>query len=174
MRWTMSHRADPRARLLADRHYSRQKPGTDQFVPPGRCLVLITPGADALWVTSWPLTEYTHHEWAGAWMCTPFRNESDHLSSELIQEAVLATRWYYGDPPDQGFVTFVNQEEVRSTNPGYCYLCAGWHRVGRTKRRGYLALQLTADEIPAVGQPPRGAQRRLHLGPALTLDRRSL
>lgn len=40
MIWSLSDRFDPRARGLADRHYNRQKPGTPQFVPPGRCLVL--------------------------------------------------------------------------------------------------------------------------------------
>jgi hypothetical protein len=45
MLWTPSHRADPPARLIADRHYSRQKPGTEQFVKPGRCFVLRHPRA---------------------------------------------------------------------------------------------------------------------------------
>ena len=40
MRWTLSYRADPRAKVLADRHYNRQNPDSDQFVPPGKCLVL--------------------------------------------------------------------------------------------------------------------------------------
>ena len=35
MNWTVSHRADPSAVKLADRHYNRQKPGTPQFVPHG-------------------------------------------------------------------------------------------------------------------------------------------
>jgi len=48
MYWTLSHRFDRRALPLADRHYNRQKPGTSQFVPPGRCIVLLTPKATAL------------------------------------------------------------------------------------------------------------------------------
>ena len=54
MIWQQSHRGDPRARELADRHYNRQKPGTPQFVPPGRCCVLYTetPTGKAFWVTS--------------------------------------------------------------------------------------------------------------------------
>ena len=40
MIWETSWKADPRAREVADRHYNRQKPGTPQFVPPGRALVL--------------------------------------------------------------------------------------------------------------------------------------
>jgi hypothetical protein len=47
--WRLSWKADPRAREIADRHYNRQKVGAAQFVPPGRSLVLFTPGA--FWVT---------------------------------------------------------------------------------------------------------------------------
>jgi hypothetical protein len=39
--WKLSNRADPVAVAIADRHYNRQKVGTPQFVPPGRCLVLL-------------------------------------------------------------------------------------------------------------------------------------
>lgn len=59
MNWTLSHRFDPAAVQIADRHYNRQKVGTPQFVPPGRCMVLL--GGPALWVTSWPFPEYTKH-----------------------------------------------------------------------------------------------------------------
>ena len=79
--WRLSHRADPAALPLADRHYNRQKPGTKQFVPPGRCIVLLTPDADAFWVSSWPFAQYVKHQWAGAWICTAFRNEADYLRS---------------------------------------------------------------------------------------------
>jgi len=65
--WQLSHRADPKARDIADRHYNRQKIGTPQFVPPGRCLVLFGESATgrALWITSWPFAEYVRHAWAG-------------------------------------------------------------------------------------------------------------
>ena len=101
MRWCLSHRADPRAVPVADRHYNRQHIGAPQFAPPGRCLVLLTADADALWITSWPFAEYVRHAWAGAWMCSAFRNEAPtkHLSSELITDAVAATVWRYGAPP---------------------------------------------------------------------------
>jgi hypothetical protein len=100
-RWHLSWRADPRARTLADRHYNRQSVGAAQFVPPGRCLVLLTKAADALWITSWPFAAYVQHAWSGAWMCSAFRNESPHryLSSELIREAVAATRAVFAPPP---------------------------------------------------------------------------
>ena len=152
MRWRLSHRADPAAVALADRHYSRQNPGTPQFVPPGRCLVLLTDRA--LWVTSFPFAEYVSHDWAGAWVCSLFRNENpDLLSSELIREAVSATRWRWPDIPDLGMVTFVDRSKTRpKRNPGYCYLRAGFEAVGRTKG-GLHALQLAPDRMPAAVAP---------------------
>lgn len=162
MRWRLSHRADPAAAQLADRHYSRQKPGSPQFVPPGRCLVLVAGVAPirALWVTSWPLAEYTKHQWAGAWVCSLFRNEGAGLSSELIAEAVAVTRWYQqrepnwrADPvPEQGIVTFVKPGEIRSRNPGYCYKRAGWRLCGETQG-GLPALQQLPHEMPAPQRP---------------------
>lgn len=161
MRWAVSHRFDPRALPLADRHYNRRKVGSNQFVPPGRCLVLLTPVADALWVSSAPFAEYVRHEWAGAWVCTLFRREPEcpHLASELITQAVAATRWRFGSPPAQGFVTFVDRSKTRSKrNPGYCYLAAGWRNIGRTKG-GLYALGLSQQELLAIEPvPPLGAQ----------------
>ena len=153
MRWERSHRFDPRALPLADRHYNRQKVGSPQFVPPGRCVVLLTSNADALWVTSWPFAAFVRHAWAGAWVCSCFRNESAHLSSELITEAVAATRFLFGEPPALGMVTFVNADKVRpKRDPGRCYLRAGWTRVGFTKG-GLVALQLLPADMPAPAAP---------------------
>jgi len=154
MRWLLSDRADPRALPIADRHYNRQKPGTPQFVPPGRCLVLLTAEADALWVTSWPFAEYTKHAWAGAWVNSCFRNESRHLSSELIAEAVAATRWYWGDAPELGIVTFIDRKKTKpKAHPGYCYRIAGWKEVGRTKVSDLVALQQLPSEMPDAALP---------------------
>ena len=145
--WEASHRFDPRGCALADRHYSRQKVGSPQFVPPGRCVVLRHED-DALWVTSWPFAEYVRHAWAGAWVCSLFRNESERLSSELILEAVAHTRHVWPDVPDLGMVTFVHADKVRrKRDPGRCYLRAGFRNVGHTKG-GLVALQLLPDEMP--------------------------
>ena len=153
MLWEISYQCDLRAGKLADRHYSRKTIGSRWFTPPGRKLVLLTPEADALWVTSYPFAEFVKHEWAGAYLCTMFRNESAHLSSRLITQAVAATRWRWPDVPDQGMVTFVNQEKVKpSTNPGYCFKKAGFRHVGHTKS-GLVALQLATDEFPPAEVP---------------------
>ena len=155
MRWYLSHRADKRALPLADRHYNRQKIGSPQFVPPGRCVVLLTEQADALWVTSWPFAQYVRHAWAGAWVCSCFRNESPHLSSELIREAVAATQAVFGPPPELGMVTFVNTEKTRrKRDPGRCYRKAGWKVVGKTKG-GLVALQILPGEMDPPAEPGR-------------------
>ena len=153
MEWHVSHRADPRARELADRHYSRQSHGHPQFVPPGRCIVLLTRNADALWVTSWPFAQYVKHEWAGAWTCSLFRNQGPCLSSELIIQAVACTRHVWPSVPDLGFITFVDQSKVRrKRDPGRCFIRAGFHHVGQTQG-GLLAFQLLAHEMPEALEP---------------------
>ena len=154
MRWALSHRCAPGPRAIADRHYNRQSIGADNFVPPGRCLVLSHPSA--FWVTSWPFAEYVKHAWAGAWVCSAFRNEGAGLSSELIREAVAATRWRWPDVPELGMITFVNTDKVRhKRDPGRCYLRAGFRRCGETKG-GLIALQLPPQEMPQAEMPHGG------------------
>jgi hypothetical protein len=49
----------------------------------------------------------------------------------LIAEAMQAAwlRW-----PGERLYTFINPAKVRSANPGYCFLRAGWQRCGITSR----------------------------------------
>lgn len=160
--WRTSHRFDARALPLADRHYNRQKIGSPQFVPPGRCLVLLTADADALWVTSWPFADFTKHAWAGAWVNSCFRNESSAVSSELIREAVARTRGKWPEVPPLGVVTFIDPSEVPGTfertpdgtvlDWGYCYVKAGFARIGWTKG-GLRVLQLLPSEMPDAITP---------------------
>ena len=167
--WTLSHRADPRCCALADRHYSRQKVGSPQFMPPGGCVVLYagSPGAgEAVWGTSTPFAEYVRHEWAGAWMCSIFRNEGAGKASDLIREAVAATRAVAGDPPALGMVTFIHRAKVRPTKVrgacvfGWTYRQAGFREVGET-RGGLLALQLLPEDMPDPVNPIGFAQAQL-------------
>lgn len=151
MIWRRSHRADTFARLIADRHYNRQKIGTPQFVPPGRCMVLTadTDTGKAFWVTSWPFAEYVKHAWPGAWVCSAFRNEGAGLSSAMIREAVAATRAYFGEPPALGMITFVDRSKTRpKADPGHCYIIAGFRPCGETKG-GLAALQMLPGKMPA-------------------------
>ena len=185
MNWTLSHRADKRALPLADRHYNRQKIGSPQFVPPGRCTVLLTRDCGALWVSSWPFAEYVRHAWAGAWICSCFRRESGERASTLITEAVAVTRIYWEVPP-LGMVTFIDRDEVQPTmvrgEPiyGWTYIKAGWRLAECPKHEptkngvsyiackacrhetagGLLALQLTPERMPCA-QEPYMTQRQL-------------
>lgn len=182
MRWWLSYRTDPAARVLADRHYNRQNIGAVGFVPPGRCLVLKTQPTDAFWVTSYPFAEYVRHAWAGAWVCSAFRNEGPHLSSELIREAVAATLWKW-DAPSLGMVSFVDRSKVRTRRAGWgkCYLRAGFDLArcpehGGEERKtcaacrseteaGLLALQLLPGDMPEPLAPRSSWDAQMSLLP---------
>jgi hypothetical protein len=155
MPWRRVGRSDPAARAIADRHYNRQSIGAREFVPPGRCLVLLATTRrwhSALWITSWPFPEFVKHRWAGAWQCSAFRNEGAGLSSELITAAVAATRSYMGEPPALGLVTFVDPDKVKpKDDPGYCFLKAAFERCGETKG-GLLAFRLAPERMPAAAR----------------------
>src|SRR5579859_6453468 len=111
--WQLSWRADPAALALADAHYNRQKIGSPQFVPPGRCLVLLAKDRSALWVSSWPIADYVQHAWAGAWVNSLFRNEGGYRSSDLIRWAVAHTRAEWAAAPELGIVSFVDAAKTR-------------------------------------------------------------
>lgn len=156
MIWELAHRCDKFARDIADRHYNRQSVGADNFVPPGRCLVMKaeTVTGIAFWVTSWPFAEYVKHEWRGAWICSAFRNEGAGKASEMIREAVAATRAHYGEPPELGMITFVDRGKVRPYISaggkeifGQSFRQAGFRECGETKG-GLLALQMKPTDMP--------------------------
>lgn len=163
----MSWRADPSARRIADAHYNRQKVGADQFVPPGRCVVLVIP-EDAVWITSWPFPQYVKHAWPGAWVCSAFRNARPdrHLSSSLITEALAATRFTWAVPPAEGMITFVDPAKTRhKRDPGRCFRKAGFHLSGRADCcvgkpsctvGGLVALHMGVDQFPPAAPPLDG------------------
>ena len=166
MMWRLSHRFDRAALPLADAHYNRQKPGSPQFVPPGRCVVLLAgEPAHSLWVTSWPLAEYTKHKWAGAWVNSCFRRtEGVHVASDMITAGIAATRAVYGDPPALGMITFIDRDEVKPTMVrgvkvwGWTYLKAGFVVAGESQS-GLLCLQMMPERMPepvaAIGSQGR-------------------
>jgi hypothetical protein len=155
MIWHISHRCDPEARELADRHYNRQSVGAKNFVPPGRCLVLktSTETGRAFWVTSWPFAEYVRHAWAGAWVCSAFRNEGAGIASDMIRQAVASTRFRYPDVPELGMITFLDTNKVAPTMRrgektwGRTWELAGFRHCGFTKG-GLMAFQLLPQDMP--------------------------
>jgi hypothetical protein len=175
MQWRLSHRADAEAVPLADRHYNRQKVGSPQFMPPGRAIVLKAGNpVGAYWGSSWPFAEYVRHAWPGAWICSAFRREDESLgnASDLIRDAVAATRWLAINGPDAeswkrgalpalGMVTFIDPNQVtprkirsRSTW-GHSWFEAGWKHIGYTKA-GLWTFQLLPADMPEPKMPVGG------------------
>ena len=122
------------AAALADRHYSRRKIGSPQFMPPGQTLVLLSSMHDAVfgWWRPHPRSGIKQMNNLDGWTCTIFRNESTLLSSYLILEAE-AHLWAQHFCGPHGMLTYVWDSKVRSTlNPGCCFKMAGWLAVGRS------------------------------------------
>ena len=128
--WWLTKDGDLDCLELYNRHYSayEYKDGRKrkQFVGPGEKVVLRTEAADALFV--W--RRFLDDSGQCGINCAVFRNESSHKSSDLIQQAdkIADVLW-----PCCRHYTYVNQEKIASTNPGYCFLMAGWQRCGETK-----------------------------------------
>tara|TARA_R110000824_G_scaffold62147_3_gene164797 strand:- start:234 stop:755 length:522 start_codon:yes stop_codon:yes gene_type:complete len=154
MNWRLSHRFDPAACAIADRHYNRQTIGSPQCAPPGACVVLLGVGdaAPALWISS--LQKFQMHAWPGTWNCSAFRNEGKVLSSTLILEAMAVTRSIWGEPPEAGMITFINAAKIRKKrDPGRCYRKAGFFPDGYTQERNLLCLRLAGKDMPPAELP---------------------
>lgn len=128
--WWLTKDGDVVALALYERHYSARhyRDGRIRrlFCGPGEKVVLRTWAGDALWV-------WRHfHDDSGqdGINCAVFRNESTWQSSQLVAQAdaVADCLW-----PGRRHYTYIDAGAVRSTNPGYCFLRAGWRRCGRTK-----------------------------------------
>jgi len=130
--WERVKKFDPRAAALADRHYSRRTVGSSQFMPPGQTVILWQPGAVFGWWRPDPKSGIKAMNGLDGWTCTIFHNESNRLSSGLI---IAAERFLVdlglGCGPD-GLITYVWDSKVKSVNPGYCFLAAGWRKTGRS------------------------------------------
>lgn len=147
--WERVTKFDPRACALADRHYSRRKVGSPQFMPPGQTIVLLTPDAAAVW--GWwrphPTSGIRAMNGLDGWTCTIFRNESSARSSDLIlaaEQALLDSGHTIGT---DGMLTYVFDRKVASANPGYCFKMAGWQAVGRSADGRKTLLQ----KMPTLG-----------------------
>lgn len=147
--WTVSHKFDRDGVRLLRTHYSRRKPDSPQFMPPGETLVLVTPCKQAVWGWWRPDPRSGMRMMSGydGWVCSVFHNDSEQRSSDLIlaAESVLAQRTALGltrGPcgPD-GLLTYVWRSKVRSSNPGYCYKAAAWVKIGTCKRKTKDLLQ---------------------------------
>lgn len=93
---------------------------------PGQTVLLRTAAGDA--VFAW--RKFIDDSGQLGVNCAIFRNEGPALSSLLIRQAdAIADHVWAGER----HYTYVSPKDVRSRNPGYCFLAAGWRRCGRTK-----------------------------------------
>lgn len=134
----MGQDGEPELYAMYHRHYSARKnirPKIKQFVGPGQHIVLTTPKRDALFV--W--RKFIDASGQKGINCSIFRNESQLLSSDLIREADAIANFVW---PGERHYTYIRASAVKSRNPGWCFICAGWNRCGYTKA-GLFILELT-------------------------------
>lgn len=139
--WVEVKDGNATGRSMFRRNYSYRpyRDGRDPalFVGPGEKMVLLTPDAKALFV--W--RKFISGDGQQGVNCAVFRNEGQELSSRLI-EAADRLAWERWPEADRHF-TYVNPRKVKSRNPGFCFIRAGWTRCGLTKARRLLILERT-------------------------------
>lgn len=143
--WRECRDGDDGARAIYDRHYSRihyadgRKPKL--FVGPGEKCVLITEAGDAVWC--W--RKFKDASGQKGVNNAIFRNEGPILSSLLILDAerIAWARW-----PGERLYTYVQPKAIRSSNPGACYLKAGWRKCGITKWNKLVILEKLCQPLP--------------------------
>jgi hypothetical protein len=140
-KWIVAQDGEQELIDIYERHYScyHYKDGRirKQFVGPGQHIVLTTPKRKALWV--W--RKFIDDSGQKGINCAVFRNESSILASDLIREADAIADFAW---PGERHYTFVRPEAVKSRNPGWCFICAGWKKCGFTKS-GLLILEKEHD-----------------------------
>lgn len=132
-------------RTMLNRHYSRNVYRDGRTVRlsagPGFKMVLLTPDGAAAFI--W--RKFIDKSGQKGINCAMFRNERPELyqSSDLILEAeqLAWQRW-----PGERLYTYVNPRKVKSKNPGYCFLMAGWRKCGVTASKKLIFEKLPTQE----------------------------
>ena len=160
----MSSSSDPVALSIVDGtgrfdghgpHYSRRTPGSKTFTGVGQEVVFVHESGAAVWAVVRQKTPAKRGSGASRgregrsdggtryiWRNMMFRNLSGSLSSELIKTATMNTydEWIkrYGAMPEERLRTEIGISSVKSKNPGYCYLCAGYTKDRVVRGKLYL------------------------------------
>ena len=135
--WMPTRDGDPAVKAIFDRHYSRRHYRDGRrpklFVGPGEKMVLL--GMDGRAILIW--RKFISNDGQQGVSCAVFRNEGDHTSSTILMsgEMLAWERW-----PGERLYSYVDPKAVRSSNPGYCFMMAGWRKCGRSKG-GLLILE---------------------------------
>lgn len=162
--WLLSSSSDRKALDVVDGvgsfegngpHYSRRTPGSKTFTGVGQEIVLVTECGRAVWAcvrqktpmargtgTSRGREGATDRKARYIWRNMLFRNLGAGLSSDLITAATKKTysEWIqrYGEMPEERLRTEIGIKDIRSINPGCCYLKAGWQRDKVVRGKLYL------------------------------------
>lgn len=163
--WVLSSNSDRKALDVVDGagpfvghgpHYSRRTPGSKTFTGVGQEIVLVTRCGRAVWAcvrqktpmaagtgSSRGRTGATDQKARYIWRNMLFRNLGAGLSSALITEATEMTyrEWFkrYGELPAERLRTEIGLSAIRpKSDPGYCYLKAGWERDKIVRGKLYL------------------------------------
>ena len=155
--WIVVKDGDPRVSSIYKRHYScyQYKDGRRSqahyrnrhlVLGPGEKLVLLS--ADCRAVFGW--RKFISSAGEEGINCAFFRNERAFggavLSSDLIMAAELLAwqKW-----PGERLYTYVDGAAVKSSNPGYCFLMAGWRRLERKTASGLLLFEKYKPDAPS-------------------------
>ena len=137
--WIIGQDGELELYSLYKRHYSSSKNRNRkirQFVGPGQHIILTLPDRSALYV--W--RKFIDDSGQKGINCAVFRNESKILSSNLIREADAIADFAW---PGERHYTYVRAEAIKSRNPGWCFICAGWQHCGYTKAGLYILERIT-------------------------------
>lgn len=136
-------------------HYSRRTRDAKTFTGCGQELVLLHRSLRAVWACVYQRTPAAPGTGASRgragmtdvkpryiWRNMLFRNLGGGLSSDLIRSATATTyhewRKKYGTLPPERLRTEVDVRRVKSKNPGFCYIAAGWDKGKVVRAKRYL------------------------------------
>jgi hypothetical protein len=164
--WLLSSSSDPNALNVVDGtgkfsaygpHYSRRTPGSKTFTGVGQEVVFIHESYAAVWAVVRQKTPSARGTGASRgrngktdcsskyiWRNMMFRRlpECPVLASDLIRSATKATYRAWSDKynglPTERLRTEIGMSAVRSKNPGYSYLLAGYSKDRVVRGKLYL------------------------------------
>jgi len=171
MTWTVTNKGDIRCRMMADRHYTRQSIGNPRWTRPGYSAVLYAQSAAGAGLFVWWRPKWedgrpgtARKDGLRCLECTHFRREglavgepgALPVASDMIRAAVAALDWPAvrsalhldaAGPIADGVLTGIGSKQTakrrsRTSEPGECFLRAGWARVEKRKSRADVWLSL--------------------------------
>lgn len=178
MGWEISSSGDPDALAVVDGtgrfarygpHYSRRTPGSKTFTGVGQEVVLLHSSGAAVWAVVRQRTPSARGSGASrgrsgdtdpmpryVWRNMLFRRlpECAELASDLIWSATERTylEWVrkYGELPPERLRTEIDTRRVKSCNPGFCYLKAGYVKDRLVRGKLYMLAPQSSESLLAL------------------------